>query len=159
LGVRGVFLSAECGTAVGGFKAFGGFDDEVALADVFDVALDFGGAGGASGFAFVGGDAAFFGELGEVGADVAVGGTSEAGVDVGVELEHEVPGGDGAAFGEGFDDLAFAHVAVVDVLLESLAGVVDDFAVPGADDFEVGEFEQALEGASVLAEVPDGGGG
>ena len=96
LGGGWVFLGLDGFASGGGFEAFGFADDEIALVDVFDVALDLGGAGGTAALALVGGDATFFGELGEVGADVAIGGAVESRVDVGVELEHEVPGGDGA---------------------------------------------------------------
>ncbi len=94
-----------------------------------------------------------------MGADVVVGGAAEAWVDFGVELEHDLPAGECASAFEEVENLALAHVAVFDVHLEALAGVVDDAAVAGADDAEVGELEEALEGAAVAGEVPDGGGG
>ena len=56
------------------------------------------------------------------------------------------------------EDLLLAHVAVVDVGLQALAGVVDEGAVAGAEEAEVGELDEALEGAAVIGEVRDGGG-
>ena len=103
-------------------------------------------------------DAAFPLELLQVGANVAVRGTTEFLINVGIETQHDLPAAKGAAGLENGENLLFPRVAVGNVSAEPVCSIVNEGAVARADEFEVGEGSEAVEGSTVGSEIVHGGG-
>src|SRR3990172_11437107 len=88
-----------------------------------------------------------------MGLYVAIGGATQARIDVRIDAHHDIPARKLAPLPQHDKDLPLPLVPVVDVLLDALSRVPDEGAVPRTHDLQVRKLTQPFQAVHVVEQV------